>query len=105
VYQRKYAGDRYPQVAQQPAVHGQNYRYQPREAAVQQHYQEHAVQRAPAPERRVQAAPQERSARPQESQAPRSAPERGPEGKGAAPEPRRERGEEKGRDKGEEHKK
>jgi len=86
VYQRRYTGNRYPQVAQQPAVHGQNYRYQPRESAVRQHYQEHAVQRAAAPERRVQAAPQERA----------------PQVKGAAPEPRRERGEEKGRDRGEE---
>jgi len=73
-YQRRYSGDRYPQVAQQPAVHAQNYRYQPRESAVRQHYQDHAVQRAPAPERKAQ----------------------------AAPEPRRERGEEKGRDRGEE---
>ena len=103
-YQRRYSGDRYPQVAQQPAVHGQNYRYQPRETAVRQHYQEHAVQRAPAPERRVQAAPQERAPRQQESQAPRSAAEeRGPQARAAAPEPRRDRGEGKGRgDKGEE---
>ena len=32
VYQRRYSGDRYPQPEQQPAIHGQNYRYQPRDA-------------------------------------------------------------------------
>ena len=58
-YQRQYSGDRYPRVEQQPALHGQNYRFQPRDTVVRQHYQEHAVQR-PAPVRRgQQGAPQE----------------------------------------------
>jgi hypothetical protein len=59
-YQRQYSGERYPRVEQQPALHGQNYHYQPRDPVVQQHYQEHAVQRAPAPAQRsapAQAAP------------------------------------------------
>ena len=40
VYQRKFPHERYPQPAQQPSLHGQNYRYQPREPVVRQHYQE-----------------------------------------------------------------
>lgn len=40
-YQRRYAGDRYPRVEQQQQqVHNQNYRYQPRDEAVRQRYQE-----------------------------------------------------------------
>jgi len=67
VYQRQYSGNRYPQVEQQQALQSKNYRYQPREPVVQQHYQ--AQQRpsasAPPPQAR-QTAPQER-AMPQDS--------------------------------------
>jgi hypothetical protein len=71
VYQRQYSGDRYPRVEQQREIHSQNYRYQPREAVVQQHYREQAVQRAPAPsERAQQGAPQDR--RPAQQEVPRS---------------------------------
>jgi len=49
VYQRKYSGDRYPQqVEQQHEIQKQKYRYQSRDPIVKQHYQEQAVQRAPA---------------------------------------------------------
>jgi hypothetical protein len=51
-YQRKYPGDRYPQVAQQPQLQGQNYRYQPREPVVRQHYEEQGVKNGPAPSQR-----------------------------------------------------
>jgi hypothetical protein len=62
VYQRQYSGDRYPRVEQQRALHGQSYRYQPRDSVVRQHYQEQAVQRAPTPSQRgQQGAPQKRS--------------------------------------------
>lgn len=44
VYQKQYSGTRYPRAEQQPVLQGRNYRYQPREAVVQQHYQ---AQRAP----------------------------------------------------------
>ncbi|MDO8596696.1 MAG: hypothetical protein Q7R45_08730 [Sulfuricaulis sp.] len=54
VYQRKYSGDRYPRVEQQHALHGQNYRYQPRDPVVRKHYQEQAAQRAPASSERGQ---------------------------------------------------
>ena len=49
-YQRQYTGDRYPhQVEQQQQLRNQNYRYQPRDPVVRQHYQEQPAQRAPAP--------------------------------------------------------
>jgi hypothetical protein len=71
VYQRQYSRDRYPQVEQQHTLRAENYRYQPRDAVVRQHYQEEqAAQRravAPAPQQR-QAAPQERSPRAQDTQ-------------------------------------
>jgi hypothetical protein len=71
VYQRQYSGNRYPQVEQQQVLRSQNYRYQPREAVVRQHYQEQAVQRAPAPAQRVpQATPQQISPTPQTIQRP-----------------------------------
>jgi hypothetical protein len=48
-YQREYSGGRYPrQVEQQRTIHSQHYRYQPRDQAVRQHYQQQGVQR-PAP--------------------------------------------------------
>jgi hypothetical protein len=51
-YQRQYSGNRYPQAEQQPVLHGQNYRYQPRETVVQQHYQQQGVpQRAQVEQR------------------------------------------------------
>lgn len=69
IYQRRYSGDRYPGVAQQPLLHSQNYRYQPRDAVVRQHYQEQAAPRATAPvQRGPQGAPQERNPRQQDSQ-------------------------------------
>src|SRR5450759_14850 len=54
VYQRQYSGDRYPRVEQQQALRSQNYRYQPRDAVVRQHYREQTVQRAPAPAQQKQ---------------------------------------------------
>jgi hypothetical protein len=52
VYQRRYPENRYPQAEQQPTLHGQHYRYQPRDATVRQAYQAHGVQRAPPPPQR-----------------------------------------------------
>jgi hypothetical protein len=40
-YQRRYDRDRYPQQQQQQQLHGQYYRYQPRDPTVQRNYQEH----------------------------------------------------------------
>jgi hypothetical protein len=48
VYQRRYSGDRYPVAEQQPTLHHQHYRYQPRDPAVRRQYQERGVQGPPA---------------------------------------------------------
>jgi hypothetical protein len=46
-YQRQYSGNRYPQAEQQQTqLHSQNYRYQPREQASRQHYQQQGGQEA-----------------------------------------------------------
>jgi len=39
-FQRKYSQERYPQPEKQPEIQGRNYRYQPRDPIVQQHYRE-----------------------------------------------------------------
>ena len=49
-YQRKYSGERYPQHVEQQQLQQRNYRYQPRDPVVRQHYQEQRVQR-PSEER------------------------------------------------------
>jgi hypothetical protein len=41
VYQRQYSGNRYPAPAQQQALLNQQYRYQPQDPVVRQHYQLH----------------------------------------------------------------
>jgi hypothetical protein len=48
-YQRHYQGDRYPPPPQQPQVRSQKYRYEPRDEAVRQHYQETASGRGQPP--------------------------------------------------------
>ncbi len=66
-YQGQYSGNRYPRVEQQHMLQSQNYRYQPRDTVVQQHYQAQRVQSAPAssPQGR-QGVPQERISAPQD---------------------------------------
>jgi len=63
VYQRRYAGDRYPRVEEQPPLHNKNYRYEPKEEVVREHYQ------------KIQGAPHERDRH--EEQAHARGPERG----------------------------
>ena len=46
-YQRQYSGNRYPGLEQQRTIQSQNYRYQPRDAVVQQHYQAQGLHAAP----------------------------------------------------------
>ena len=49
IYQRHYSRDRYPRLLEQQHELGKrNYRYQPRDPVVRRHYEERAVQRAPA---------------------------------------------------------
>jgi hypothetical protein len=52
LYQRQYSGDRYPRAEQQHMLRSQQYRYQPREKAVRQHFQQQGGERAPAPAQR-----------------------------------------------------
>ena len=54
-YQRQYSGERYPhQVEEQHTLRSQQYRYQPRDKAVREHFQQQQQleQRAPAPAQR-----------------------------------------------------
>jgi len=122
VYQRKYAGDRYPQAERQRELHSRNYRYRPRDAVVRKHYEEHAVQKAPVPsQRKQQTTREERSQRVPAAQEQRQQPQQGaaqreqqapmakgrderPQGKESSPEPKRSQGQnqEKGRAKGDE---
>jgi hypothetical protein len=73
-YQRQYSGNRYPRAEQQQTLQSQNYRYQPHDTVVQQHYQTQRVQGAPAQAPRVQNAPapypQARQGMPRETNAP-----------------------------------
>jgi hypothetical protein len=86
-YQRQFSGDRYPRVEQQQALRSQNYRYQPRDAVVRQHFQERTVQTAPAPSQRgQQSAPTAPRAQPPQTggeNAQRSAPTQAPPQNGA----------------------
>ena len=47
-YQRQYSGNRYPRAEQQQSLQNQNYRYQPKDAVVQQRYQAQRAQSMPA---------------------------------------------------------
>ena len=75
VYQRQYSGSKYPRAEQQLSLQSQNYRYQPQDAVVQQHYQAHVqrVQSAPAPSAprkpaAVQASPRQATTAAQQAQ-------------------------------------
>jgi hypothetical protein len=48
-FQRQYSGARYPAPEQQPQILGRNYRYEPREAVVRQHYEVQRVRPQAAP--------------------------------------------------------
>ncbi len=60
VYQRQYSGDRYPHVESQQGLRSQNYRYQPRDAVVRQHYEEQRQQPQQGATQREQQAPTKR---------------------------------------------
>ncbi|HRD98801.1 MAG TPA: hypothetical protein PLA97_20675 [Rubrivivax sp.] len=88
VYQQRYAGDRYPPVEQQQALHNRNYRYQPRDAVVRQHYQEQGLQGIPS--QRGQQRPQGEKGREQAVQSSPRLPHQpaAPGAQGSAPEQR-----------------
>ena len=130
VYQRQYTGNRYPPVEQQRALQSQNYRYQPRDAVVRQHFQQSAppppphggpAVARPAPQARahdenrpvaapVERAPQQRPAPPQamphavqarpESPGARAPVDRGPAPGAQAPHERPGRGQGQGQEHG-----
>ena len=113
VYQRQYSGDRYPKLDQQHALHSQEYRYQPRDTVVRQHYREQAAQSARTPAQRGnQGELQQRSDRqpypgaasPEQRPPMSQGQERRPEGRAASQEPQRGQGQgqEKGRGRDEE---
>ena len=52
VYQKRYSGNQYPPAERQPTLHGQHYRYQPRDATVKQVYQAHGLRGGPPPSQR-----------------------------------------------------
>jgi hypothetical protein len=89
-YQRQYSGNRYPQTEQQQQLHGQNYRYQPRDAAVQQQYQAQRMQAAPP------SSPQGRQGGPPPMQGRQGGPPPTQESRGRGQEKGRERGEQRG---------
>ena len=75
-YQKHYSGDRYPRAEQQHSVRSERYRYQPRDRAVRQQFQQQGVQ----------ADPRARSAQPRGESAQRPAPTRvAPQQRPAAP--------------------
>jgi len=104
VYQRKYSGDRYPRAEQQSTLRRENYRYQPRDAVVRQHYQERSVQRpAPTqapPQQRGQAVDEQRHPRQQEAvRREQSSQENRPHDKGASKDAKRDHDREKDHEK------
>ncbi len=74
IYQREYSGDRYPRaVEQQRSIQSEHYRYQPREAVTQQHFerQEQSNQQRQQGQQRQQQEHQEH----QEQQRPQAKPQ------------------------------
>jgi hypothetical protein len=80
VYQRQYSGNRYPPPQQQRALHGENYRHEPRDPAVRQVLQPQQHDRGGWPGSREAPSPQPTRGRQNE----------GHQGAGGAPEPRRD---------------
>lgn len=54
IYQRHYSGDRYPRVEQQHSLRSQQYRYQPRDKVIRQHFRQQGEHTAPARQQREQ---------------------------------------------------
>ncbi len=75
VYQRQYAGDRYPRAEQQHRLRSEAYRYQPRDRAVRQHFKQQVEHREPAPAQRgAEEEPRRRTPRQYEPETQRSTP-------------------------------
>lgn len=78
-YQRQYSGDRYPRAPeQQVTIRNRNYRYQPREAVTQQHFQRQVQPHAAPGGTRAEPprqAPTQQRPQPSRPQAPQARPE------------------------------
>src|SRR5450631_2718933 len=74
-YQRQYLGSRYPSYEQQRTINSQNYHYHPHDPVVQQHYQQYAVPKAPAPSQQQQPQPPQHQQHEQEQQQPQQQPQ------------------------------
>jgi hypothetical protein len=99
-YQRQYSGNRYPQAEQQQALQSRNYRYQPQDAVVQQHYQ---AQRGSPPPHPQSAPPSQREQKAPKSQgADRGSQgqDRDPQGDGPGQERKQGQGQGKGQGQG-----
>ncbi len=90
-YQRQYSGNRYPHTEAQAHQNERNYRYQPRDEVVRQHYQQQqapqAHQQRQAPQAHQQAAPQAHQQAPQaheQRQAPQAHEQRAAQPQGQA---------------------
>jgi hypothetical protein len=110
-YQRRYSGDDYPrQVERQRALQQQHYRYQPRDPAVrqgyQQRYQDRYQERRPPPPPQSGQYPREqrdfREQRAPQSQRPQGREDR-PQGRDASPHGRDGRDQERGQGRGNGH--
>jgi len=73
VYQRQYAGNRYPRAEQQSAIRSEQYHYQPRDKVVREHFKQ-TDKKAPAAQRVKQVKPQAKS--PQHQEVQHAAPQR-----------------------------
>ena len=74
VYQRQYSGSRYPVQQQQQLIQGSQYRYQPQDVVVQQHYEAQRVQATSAPPQ-PQPHQQPKQQQPQQPQQPQQQPQ------------------------------
>jgi hypothetical protein len=84
-YQRQYSGDRYPRADQQQALQSRDYRYQPRDPVVQQHYQAQRIQGESAHAAQPGKGPPQQRASPPQDQRGSNRPPSGSQGDPAGP--------------------
>jgi len=73
-YQRQYSGSRYPQASQQAVLATHDYRYQPRDPVVQQHFQQLRTEAESAPQQKPAQRPQANAPRQQQAPVAREQP-------------------------------
>jgi hypothetical protein len=97
-YQQQYSGKRYPGQEKQTELHSKNYRHQPQDPIVQQHYQAQRRQAAPQQGGSRQGAPMGPQGQRAQQPTGTHAQDKGSQGKGGPQESRQDQ--EPGRDKG-----